>query len=145
MLDDLTQDTFESLQRRLAELPNQTMGNPSAVCETGEQYVVFSELGLARPDDVKTIEAEVAARMSRRLHEYLDKRFGRIYWRIPFEYEISDYGVIIRYDENGIDIDPTTNRKCVMDKKWKRVACYCRLYRASMVAPAHIVVLNSAA
>jgi hypothetical protein len=122
---------FASLKAHLAQWPDQAIGLASAVCEAGEKYVEFFEVALARPDDVEVIERLVAQRMSERLRDYLSPRHGRIYWRIPFESEISEWSVVSRYDENGPDRDELTDRKCVKDKNWRRVACYCRLYRAT--------------
>ena len=127
-------DNFSGLKKWLAELPNQTVGDPTAICETGEPYIEFQESALARPGDVEVIEREVARRMGRRLGEYLDPRKGRIYWRIPFESDIDQTNVVVRYDENGPDLDPVLDRKCVMDKNWRRITAYCRLYRANFRA-----------
>lgn len=128
-------DSFLELKKYLHELPNQIIGVAAAVCETGEPYVEFQESALARPNDVEVIERKVAARMSRKLFDYIGKRSGRIYWRIPFEFDIAPTDVVVRYDENGPDKDAITDRKCVMDRNWRNVTAYCRLYRATMVAP----------
>lgn len=122
---------FADLKDRLAGLENQTIGVAGAVCETGEEYVQFQEYALSRPDDVAVIERIVARRMARRLLDYLGARGGRIYWRIPFEAEISPYAVVIRFDENGADTDAVSDRRCVLDRNWRRVASYCRVYRAT--------------
>lgn len=131
---------FKELADRLKGLPDQTIGLPCHVCETGEPYQEFFSFGLARPDDVAVVERAVAGDMSKRLDEYLNSRGGRIYWRIPFEWEITQKPVVVRYDENGPDKDPVMDRKCVMDKNWLKVACYCRVYRAAMRLPGDIEV-----
>lgn len=126
-------ESFAELKKYLGSLANQTFGLPASICETGEPYVEFQESALARPDDIECIERRVAERMSRRLGGYLDTRHGRIYWRFPFESDIDTVAVVARYDDNGPDRDPITDRKCVMDKNWRNVACYCRLYRATFM------------
>lgn len=128
------QESFSAIEKWLAELPDQVDGIPSGISDCGEPYVEFIETALSRPDDVKTIEGMVARHMSRRLQEYLEPRKGRIYWRIRFESDIDTDAVVVRYDENGPDVDVLTDRPCVLDKNWRRIGCYCRLYRARHVA-----------
>lgn len=126
---------FADVKLALEELPSQRVGNASAVCETGEVYTEFFEYGLARPKDAEVIERLVAQRMWRSLDLYLSARNGTVYWRVPFEHEIGQTNVVVRYDEDGTDVDPITERKCVMDKDWIKIACYCRLYRATCPVP----------
>jgi hypothetical protein len=123
---------FEDIKFALAGIQSQQRGDPSAICQTGEPYLEFREKALARPADVKIIEREVAQRMWLSLSDYLSKRSGTLYWRIPFEYDISEHHEILYYDNNGPDKDCITNRPCVMDKNWRKVQCYARLYRATM-------------
>lgn len=99
---------FAELKKWLESFPDQGLGLMSAICETGEPYVEFSETGLCREPDVAVIERHVALRMARKLAKYLESRSGRIYWRVCFESEIN-----------------TT------PDDWREVSCYCRLYRAS--------------
>jgi hypothetical protein len=124
-------DSFAELEKWLKEYPDQVVGLPQAICEAGEPYVEFTEAALARPDDVKAIERIVAQRMHRQLSSYLGSRKGRLYVRLPFEYEIDEQEVVIRFDENGPDKDFLTDRKCHLDKNWRRVACYFRCYKAN--------------
>lgn len=124
---------FDSVESWLRSFPEQMMGIPTAICQTGEPYVEFLEFGLARPADVRVIEAIVARKFVDRIGAYLGQRAGHIYWRIPFERSNDPAPVVVRYDELGPDKDFITDRKCVMDKDWVRVACYCRLYRASSI------------
>ena len=126
---------FIELKKALEDLPNQVVGKPFSICEAGELYVEFLESALARPDDVEVIERNVVSLMARRLFDYLAGRSGRIYWRIPFEYEIAHHSEVVRYDENGPDTDIFTDRRCVLDNNWRRVACYARLYRATHYVP----------
>lgn len=130
-------EDFECIKRRLADLPSQKMGTQQSVCETGELYIEFYEDGLARPDDVKIIERSVAQRMWRSLASHLDARKGTVYWRVPFEYEIIPTHVIVRYDDEGHDVDELLDRKCVKDKNWVSLKCYCRLYRSTMPVPVY--------
>lgn len=123
--------SFAELEAWLRGIPGQMTGIPTAVCQTGERYVEFREVMLARPADAKVIETEVAGQMARRLAEYFNAKNGMIYWRVPFEYDVSPTYTVVRYDELGPDRDFLTDRKCVMDKDWVRAACYCRLYRAT--------------
>ncbi len=127
--------SFAGIKQWLSGLDDQTVGVPAAVCETGELYIEFFQAALARPEDVAVIEAHVAGQFAAQLTKYLAARSGRIYWRIPFESDVSDATAVVRYDVNGPDEDVLTGRKCILDKNWKRVACYCRLYRATMQAP----------
>jgi hypothetical protein len=122
---------FESLHHWVKQLPDQTMGDPCAICQMGEPYVELLEQALSRPDDIAVIEIEVARKMLQRMATYLEDKSGRIYWRIPLETVIESHQVVVRYDANGPDIDFITDRKCFVDKNWKRVAAYCRLYRAT--------------
>lgn len=122
--------SFDEMKRWLDSIEGQTVGIPTAVCQTGEHYVEFFENGLARPSDTKVIEANVARAMQTRLAKYFEDRRGMIYWRIPFETVIEPTAVVVRYDEAGPDHDFMTDRRCVMDKDWVAVKAYCRLYRA---------------
>ncbi len=124
--------TFGSLKDALFGLENQVMGDPGAVCETGEYYVAFDEFALSRPCDIEVIERIVASRMAQKVLEYINKRNGRIYWRCPFGSSMTETYTIDRFDESGHDIDPITKRRCIMDKNWRRLECYCRLYRANL-------------
>ena len=124
--------TFVQLDEWLGGFPQQMTGIPLYVCQTGEQHVKFLESGLARPDDGKVVEAHVARAMQDRLAEYLKPRHGMIYWRTRFETSIEPHAVVKYFDENGPDVDPLMNRKCVMDRNWVRIACHCRLYRATI-------------
>lgn len=126
---------FREIAIRLSAIRDQTMGIAGAICEAGEPYVELSDGAYARPDDVEKIEVVVANRMWRQLDGYLNKANGRVYWRMPFEYDIHDSHFVERFDVNGPDTDPMTDRKCVLDKNWKLIRCYCRLYRATLPLP----------
>lgn len=128
-------NSFSDLLQWAKQLPNQTVGIQSAVCETGEPYVEVYHYAYARPDDAEFIESVVAKQMHGAMKAYLEERSGRIYWRIPLETIREPMRVIIRYDENGPDVDHVTDRKCVMDGNWVAVKAYCRLYRAPCLAP----------
>lgn len=123
--------TFESLKVWFDSMPDQRMGRAASLCETGDTYTEFFAKGLARPGDEMVVEVEVAEQMYRTLVSHFANKRGRIYIRIPLEWEIKPHSVVVRLDENGPDIDFTTNEKCVMDHNWRRVACYCRLFRAA--------------
>jgi len=124
-------DSFISLKNYLDGINDQKMGDPCVVCETGETYKEFSEKRLCRPADIEIAESECAAAMRKRLDNYFSERQGRLYWRIPFEYERAPTAVVIRFDIDGPDLDFLTNRKCVTDKNWIQVQCYCRLYKST--------------
>lgn len=126
-----TMSGFAQLKQWLDGLPNQVKGFQAAICETGEPYVEFVEDALCRPDDVGLIEAHIANRMARRITEYLNGKSGRIYWRVPLECQIEDSPQIDSFDENGPDKDFMTRRACILDRNWKSVSLYCRLYRAT--------------
>lgn len=122
--------SFADVEKWLTDLPNQQDGLAGPLCEAGEPYQEFYATGLARPGDENAVEEHVASHMHRQLATYFEDRKGRIYWRKRFETDDSPRGVIIRFDENGSDTDFETGRKCVKDNNWRRLACYCRLYRA---------------
>lgn len=122
---------FSSLKAWLAEFPDQVDGFPSAICETGEPYVEFTYSALARPADAEIVERRVSEAMARDLARYLENRAGRIYWRARLETEENTDSVVVKYDENGPDREFVTDRKCLLDKDWTRLSCYCRLYRAT--------------
>lgn len=122
--------SFLDIESWLKGLPDQVMGLPSAICETGEPYVGFIGSALSRPSDVKVIEAEVAREFCTRLYVYLGERSGRLYLRTLFESAIEKYPIVIRYDEHAGDYDPLTKRKYVFDNDWFKVQCRIRLYKA---------------
>ena len=124
--------SFDELKYALDNLPNQTDGDPCAVCQIGEPYIEFKVAMLARPGDEKIVERHVVSEIIRQLNEYLDGRGGRIYWRIRFESDVCEHAEILRLDVNGPDVDFITNERCVKDKNWRRIAAYCRLVRARM-------------
>lgn len=124
-------ETLARLKGHLDSLPDQQVGNASAISDVGEPYVELFEYAFARPDDVAIIERVVAQRMLLNLNHYLDGRNGRIYWRIPLEWDITPTKIVVKYDDDGPDIDFSTNQKCVKDGNWIKIAAYCRLYRAS--------------
>jgi hypothetical protein len=122
--------SFAELKVALDDLPDQAMGDPIAICQIGKPYIEFLHRGLARPGDEEVIEREVVAAMVRSLNEYLGDKQGTIYWRERLEADVHPIAVVRYYDINGPDLDPTTNRRCVTDKNWVRIAAYCRLVRA---------------
>lgn len=122
---------FKELKAKLDALPNQTVGSPSAICETGEPYVEFSEFALARPHDIAVVESYTASRLGCRVLDYFQSRGGRIFWRVPLEWAVDDLPQVVRFDENGPDKDFATGRLCVLDKNWKAVKGYCRVYKAT--------------
>lgn len=127
--------SFDSIGHWLKHLDDQTTGLACHVSNAGEPYVEFIAQALSRPSDVEIIERQVATQFHAQLSSYLDARGGTIYWRIPFEFVIEEAAVVARYDINGPDKDFMTDRACFLDKDWKRIACYCRVYRATMRTP----------
>ena len=124
--------SFDELTRELNGLPDQTVGRAYAISDIGEPYVEFLAICLARPGDEKIIETVVVAEMCKKLDAYFEGKSGRIYWRIPFETDVTPHEVVLRLDVNGPDLDFATGSKCVKDKNWIRVAAYCRLIRATL-------------
>jgi hypothetical protein len=122
--------SIAELRAVLDELPDQTMGDRSAVSQIGKPYIEFLNMGLARPGDEAVIEREVVGAMVRSLNGYLNDKSGTIYWRTRLEVDVTPWYVILYYDNNGPDINALTDRKCVKDSKWVRIALYCRLVRA---------------
>lgn len=125
-------ESFDEIASWLNNLEDQTVGDASAICEIGEPYIEFKCFGIARPGDEKIVERVVARDMSRKLSEYFSDKSGRIYWRVPLEVDVNPIEIVIRLDVNGPDIDFITNKRCISDKNWVRVACYCRLVKAKM-------------
>ena len=123
--------TFAELRFLLDRLPDQTEGDPCAICQTGEPYVEFIVDMLARPGDEAAIERCAVELFSRQLSRYLSDKSGRIYWRTRLEHEWSPAYVVVRFDVNGPDLDYITDQRCVTDKNWRRIKGYCRLYRAN--------------
>lgn len=123
-------DSFASIKEWLDGLPDQTEGIAGRICQTGEPYVEFFASAIARPDDCEAVERNVAKLFRCYLEQYFSDRKGIIYWRERFESHVSDHQEVIRYDAFGPDVDPITNRQCYADRNWKRLAVYCRLYRA---------------
>ena len=132
---DYKEWTFSHLKEWLQQFNNQVDGAPCSVCQTGEEYIIFSCTALARPGDVDVIEKIVASQMYEKLSKYLDNKKGRIYWRERLECDISPFDVVIKVDANGPDFDFIIDRRCVKDKNWVKIQCFCRCYRASMPVP----------
>jgi hypothetical protein len=126
--------SFAELKKIADGLDDQTTGEPNAICEIGTPYIEFLHKGLARPGDEAIIERVVVGAMVRALNVYLGDKHGTIYWRERLEMDVGPYGVVLRYDNNGPDIDEVTNRRCVKDKNWVRIGIYCRLVRAQYKA-----------
>jgi hypothetical protein len=123
---------FGELKRLLDGLPNQVDGLAGPVCETGDNYIEFSERQLTRPDDEKIIERNVVRRFWRGLSVYLNERKGRIYWRMRLETDVEEWAEVIKFDDEGPDRDFLTDRRCFLDKNWRVVQAYCRVYRAPL-------------
>jgi hypothetical protein len=126
--------TFDDLRAWLDKLPDQVDGKYSTASQTNELYVQFYEAGLVRPGDEAIVESFVARSMQQRLESYLSKKIGTIYWRTRLETEIVDDPQFLRADENGPDIDFSTNTHCVKDHNWKVARCYCRVLRSAKPA-----------
>ncbi len=126
--------TFATLKESLERIPDQQTGRASAVCEIGEPYIEFCVGGLARPDDVAVVENHVAEQMGIMLAQYLTSRKGRIYWRVPLEWQTAPHAVVMHLDPVGPDTDFLTGQRCVMDHNWRKIAGYCRLVRAQLPA-----------
>jgi hypothetical protein len=123
--------SFVELRTWLDNIIAQTDGVPSAICETGEPYLSFRHYALARPEDVSVIEKVVADAMQESLATYMKDRHGTLYWRTRLETSINDRTIIEKFDDvKGPDKDFITDRKCFMDKNWKKVGAFCRLYKA---------------
>jgi hypothetical protein len=123
--------TFVGLRAALEEsIPDQVDGHSYSISDIGEPYIEFFAKGLARPGDERVVEGIVVEQIARQLAAYLDRRRGRVYWRERLQLEIEPQHIVVKFDSNGPDVDPLTNRRCVMDKNWLRVGAYCRLIRA---------------
>jgi hypothetical protein len=123
-------NSFETLKEWLGTFPNQKTGRPTSTTDDGNKYVEFSHYALSRPDDVEEITRIVCIQTRRRLDDYLNRRYGMIEWRIPLELDVENTYSVLRYSDDGPDMDVLVNRQCFKDKNWKRIKAYCRLYRA---------------
>lgn len=121
--------TLSELKSRLDAMGG-VLGNPGQYCETGAEYDVVSENVLARPENVDEAESRVAANMWIKMMVLMGGKYGKLYWRIPLEYEILNGSKVDRIDESGPDVDFETNSKCYLDRNWKRVAAYVRFHKA---------------
>ena len=129
----LDTDSFDDLVNKLnASFPDSVDGRSMLISDVGEPYREFIASSLCRPDtfDMKTTEKYVATQMANLLTAYFSRNPGRIYWRIHPEAEWYDLARVIMYDENGPDVDIWTDRKCFLDKRWKRYVIYARLIRS---------------
>jgi hypothetical protein len=124
-------DSLAELEKWLNGLPDQQDGAPGPFCDAGEPYVEFFQRGYARPDDVAMIERDVAEQMAMSLNRYFASRKGRIYWGKRFETDVGRTVLVTRFDEQGPDVEFTTDRRCFKDTNWIAIRCYCRLYRAA--------------
>jgi hypothetical protein len=122
--------TFEGIKRWLESIPGQIDGPAGPLTEVGKVYQEFMSAGICRPPDVDMVERFVAERFRRQLEEYFHDRSGTIVWRIKFESEIWDFPQIVKYHDDGPDLDVVTDLRCTIDQNWKAVRAYCRLYRA---------------
>ncbi len=121
--------SFAFLKEHLDALPNQVQGPPGDVGPIGKRYREFLVTAVSRPGDVAVVEGSVVANIMVLLDQYFEHRKGRIYWHTPLEWKVSETGVAMEYRVDGPDKDPLTGAPCVLDKDWRKVACYTRLYR----------------
>ncbi len=129
-MDGIESDDLASLKRYMGvRFPNPVRGT-GHVAATGEKYVEIAFSALSRPADMAIVSRFVFVTFSELLMSYLDQTCGQIYWRIPLEEDWIDVPQVVRYDENGPDIDFYTDRRCVLDRDWKRYGIYCRLLRS---------------
>jgi hypothetical protein len=110
--------------------PDARQGRPSNISDTGEEYAEISFSGMSRsaPEDISV--RPLLSGFSKLLMSYLEQTRGQIYWRIPLEEDWVDTPWVIRYDDAGPDVDFYTDRRCVLDRDWKRYGVYCRLLRS---------------
>lgn len=131
MLAAMRIDDFASLKASMAqEFPDAEDGLAASRSQTGEEYVEISFCAICRSADMAIVSQFVVGRFAMMLAAYLDERRGQIYWRIPLEEDWHDAPQVIRYDESGPDVDFYTDRRCFLDRDWKRYAIYCRLLRS---------------
>jgi hypothetical protein len=97
---------------------------------TGEEYAEIAFSALSRSADEAIVSRFVLNAFSQLLTSYLSQTRGQVYWRIPLEEAWLDAPQVVRYDVDGPDIDFYTDRRCVLDRDWKRYGVYCRLLRS---------------
>ena len=132
------EETFAGLCRKINELfPTSCIGRPFVISKTGERYVEMSDYASFRDEllDAKVAEKDVVSRMCRRIAEYATEvadREGcgfdalRLYWRILPEEDTGDFSPIVKFDPDGPDVDPVTDKRCFVERGWKRYGIYMR-------------------
>ena len=144
---------FSDLKKWVDSLPvKQVDGTPTAICgETGEKYTVRLFGGLARPGTEHLLEESLAVQMQNAISKAIeyaipyDMENGKwatpnnnvrpksakiedvtIYWRERLESGRDNYPVVTAYSEDGPDFDFLTDRRCMMDREWRKIGIYCR-------------------
>lgn len=117
----------ESLDKRF---PDAVEGVPYFIAQTGERYVSFDEYSLSRPADIEFIKRDALNTMAQKLSDYLMHADGQVYWRQRLNDDVEPATQVVRFDPEGHDVDPWTNKRCVLDKNWLRYCVSCRVLRS---------------
>lgn len=130
--------SLAELKAAINLLPNkQILAKPQGICEaTGEEFKEIYVRHICRPGDEVFAERHVAQQMGWRIGElFTDRIYGTIYWRIPLEWEIVSAPQIVRYCEDGPDIDYVMDKRCLKDHTFRAIKAYCRLTVGKNGAP----------
>lgn len=135
--------TVDDFNAALAALPwRQVDGQPMHVDELGQEYVTLIETSLVRPGDVAIATGFVLQRGMRRLKDFVinellktgfpvartvDGQTGVIHWRVRPEFAAEKHPVVLRYADDGPDIDHVTDRRCFKDHDWLLAKLYMRV------------------
>lgn len=117
--------TFEQTKDWLDSLPAKTM---EAGVYANDERVVFGYGLICRnePFDIELAVADICGQFRGDFLAYLNAREGELYWCDPFEWDTWADPVITEYRDDGPDLDPITDRRCVRDKRFVAVKCYAR-------------------
>lgn len=125
-------ESFDELRERLKALvPDQCIGEPSTVCETGDRYQSILVKVWSRPEDLEALTKVAANEMADKLSEALSGKNGKLYWRIPLETANSPGHTVIKWDDDGPDIDFALDKRGYFDKNWIIIKAYARFFRAA--------------
>ena len=110
------------------------MFGPKTAC--GVTYSEVNSMALARPGDEKIIEKIVCTDFLTKIIGFIDavqlsrNPVGgkiRLEWRIRPMFEVGNYPVVVKYEENGPDVDGRTDKRCVKDNDWNFIKVRARV------------------
>lgn len=130
--DSLLNDINNSLSRLREQVENidgfkgaTIDGNLNSPC-----YETFVTTTICRPADLQFAKNFVRSTFCDRIFSYVGSSFLNplVIWRTTPEVEIAAAPQVIRYAEDGPELDRWTDKKCYKDHNWLSVGAYARLY-----------------